>query len=481
MKLGEFVNPTHRRGGGIVFVKLVALIAALFCCFTATFAYFTAKAQAKGEMQFADISVQAVTSDDEVYTSQTFASHITTKIKPGDDYTIKDIYVKNTGECDVYALLELTLDVKKENSTEVSYTKTYWFNFEGTELTGTIQTTTVEASFLAKAARAQTTIKIQIPGELDNTYKRATADVTIHIHAIQSQIEKDSDTTVAATASRLIYLSKSKPINTAYYKRIDKDGTPNENGEYILFGMYPQTIKSSDVTIDETDVDANGYYLGSDGERYAKRKVKVGYYYTWNGSERVQTSTFTDGTTFTYYTEYYFKVEPIKWRILTTKHGKAVLFAEDILEAESWDSNYGLTYYKDSRIHNWLNSTFFDLAFDTNTQTAIQTTEVDNSLNCGNNEETACENTLDKVFLLSSVESTSSNYGLNSESSRQKVVSDYARIMFATVGYWWTRTSNYFDKTYNSNNVINWHPNGGGNSAVAVNTMGVAPVVTILL
>lgn len=157
------------------------------------------------------------------------------------------------------------------------------------------------------------------------------------------------------------------------------------------------------------------------------------------------------------------------------------MFAEDILEAGSWDSNYGLTYYKDSRIHSWLNSTFFDLAFDTNTQTAIQTTEVDNSLNCGNNEETACENTLDKVFLLSSVESSSSNYGLNSESSRQKVVSDYARIMFATVGYWWTRTSNYFDKTYNSNNVINWHPNGGGNSAVAVNTMGVAPVVTILL
>lgn len=223
-------------------------------------------------MQFADISVQAVTSDDEVYTSQTFASHITTKIKPGDDYTIKDIYVKNTGECDVYALLELTLDVKKENSTEVSYTKTYWFNFEGTELTGTIQTTTVEASFLAKADRAQTTIKIQIPGELDNTYKRATADVTIHIHAIQSQIEKDSDTTIAATASRLIYLSKSKPINTAYYKRIDKDGTPNENGEYILFGMYPQTIKSADITIDQNDVDANGYYLGSDGERYAKKK-----------------------------------------------------------------------------------------------------------------------------------------------------------------------------------------------------------------
>ncbi|MDE5548145.1 MAG: InlB B-repeat-containing protein, partial [Clostridia bacterium] len=46
-----------------------------------------------------------------------------------------------------------------------------------------------------------------------------------------------------------------------------------ENGtNYIYMGYYPQTIKAEDVTVSEV-TDSDGYYGGSDGERYAKVTV----------------------------------------------------------------------------------------------------------------------------------------------------------------------------------------------------------------
>ena len=48
------------------------------------------------------------------------------------------------------------------------------------------------------------------------------------------------------------------------YTRCDKDGNASDEGAYVLFGEYPQSLKASDVEITET-VDERGYYLGSDG------------------------------------------------------------------------------------------------------------------------------------------------------------------------------------------------------------------------
>ena len=49
----------------------------------------------------------------------------------------------------------------------------------------------------------------------------------------------------------------------------DKEGKPSDEGEYVLFGEYPQSLKAPDVEITET-VDGRGYCLGTDGEYYAK-------------------------------------------------------------------------------------------------------------------------------------------------------------------------------------------------------------------
>ncbi|MBR2295872.1 MAG: hypothetical protein IKA43_00520, partial [Clostridia bacterium] len=86
---------------------------------------------------------------------------------------------------------------------------------------------------------------------------------------------------------------------TSGYKRLGE--------KTILFGTYPQTIKADNVTITDT-TNENGYFLGNDGEWYAKVVANP-----HNSSYKFSNdASVTSGST------YYFKVEPIKWRILST-------------------------------------------------------------------------------------------------------------------------------------------------------------------
>ena len=214
-------------------------------------------------------------------------------------------------------------------------------------------------------------------------------------------------------------------------------------GNYVYFGSYPQTIKSNGVDITST-TDARGYYLGTDGEYYAQVTAKPnGYGYT-----------FSNGTTITNNSVYYFKVEPLKWRILTEEGGEALILCESIIDCHVYSgtsNNYAL-----SAMREWLNGTFYDTAFKTLQKNLIILTTVDNSVRSTNpNEEAyrfrttnryACEDTLDNVFLLSEQEVTNNNYGFssdpNSESnSRQKVHTDYALSQgVATYSGWLLRS-----------------------------------------
>ena len=224
------------------------------------------------------------------------------------------------------------------------------------------------------------------------------------------------------------------------------------DGDYIYFGEYPQTIKSDDVTITST-IDDRGYYLGSDGCYYAEVVART-YYQT-------TTYTFSTGATITNDEVYYFKVEPIRWRILSESNGKAFILCDSIIANMSYHSTYTLewdsdiyysnsdgvpngTYannYKYSEIRSWLNDQFYKTAFSDLQQQIILTTEVDNSaISTGaSSNPYICENTYDKVFLLSYDEVTNSEYGL-SLSSRKMFTSDYTR---STGVYMETNLDNY--------------------------------------
>ena len=219
----------------------------------------------------------------------------------------------------------------------------------------------------------------------------------------------------------------------------------------MYFGSYPQTIKEDNVTITST-TNHKGYYLGSDNEWYAKVTASP------NGS----IYTFSTGTTITSGTVYYFKVEPIRWRILTEENGKAFILCDSRIANHRYDNSSN--NYANSEIRAWLNDTFYNTAFSTLQQELILTTRVNNSVaSTGyDSNEYACENTNDKVFLLSYAEVTNSSYGFSSsysdrDEARRMTTSDYSRATGAGMstsssyygnGLWWLRSPSDYNSYY---------------------------------
>ena len=212
-------------------------------------------------------------------------------------------------------------------------------------------------------------------------------------------------------------------------------------GDYIYFGEYPQTIKASDVNILSTQ-DDRGYYLGSDGFYYSKIMAKPygnDYY-------------FSDDSDVTSGQEYYFKVEPIRWRILKSNGETALILCDSIIDNTAYNFSNACESYEESSIRAWLNSTFYKTAFNELQSSIILATNISNTDPEINTSESDCLN--DKVFLLSYTEVTNANYGFKSEDSayddnRKMQASDYSRANgcfinanFNNCGTWWLRSYN---------------------------------------
>ena len=277
------------------------------------------------------------------------------------------------------------------------------------------------------------------------------------------------------------------PWNPTSIPGILPSGTNGSNGtsaKYINFGDWPQTIKSGDVEIDENETKTQGaftYYLGSDGNYYIKCKENA--YETG--------MSYSDGTSIAEISANsykYFKVEPIKWRVLTENYngtGKWLLLAENIIAEESYYdneegtrtisgatvycSNYmhsriraylnGLSYNKEGTNNSEFNNAgFLQTAFSEESQSRIITTEVKNDLDnmddvdfFATNADYICDNTNDKVFLLSIREAREPSYGFapvnDVDAARNKAPTDYAKCNYATdvsgAGEWWLRSPFY--------------------------------------
>ena len=264
-------------------------------------------------------------------------------------------------------------------------------------------------------------------------------------------VDGDYEATCAVTGKTPVDLD-----TLGQYTELDAttDGTAGTSGTYVTFGTWPQTIKASDVTIDE--IEANKlvvgmftYYMGSDGEWYCKALEQQFDNKNWYK--------YSDGTPVApkWDNSYkWFKIMPIKWRVLNTSSSKAtsssklllaevalhtgVPYYDNLNECTGKATIYPNNYYS-SRIRAVLNGLtinlggtehdmyykdrgFLQTAFTENQQNVILETNVDNSntstnpnsdpklWNNGDNEY-ACANTKDKIFLLSTQEITSSDYG----------------------------------------------------------------------
>lgn len=310
-----------------------------------------------------------------------------------------------------------------------------------------VTNTTIISSVPIGDGRYENTVEITaytfLGWHTDAAFSNEVSVITIALGSVTLYAKWTTTTTTTTTTT------------VSAYQRINASGVPTANGNYILFGEYPQTIKANDVTITET-TDGRGYYLGSDGYYYAE-VTATPYGSGYSGY------TFSTSATVTRGTVYYFKVEPIKWRILSESGGTALILCESIIANKRYNEYYEGTKngvyannYKESEIRAWLNDEFYNTAFNTLQQELIQITEVDNSVystGFSSNPYT-CANTNDKIFLPSYREMVNTAYGFSSNSSdydtaRRRLTSDYSRATGVWMdaytgyygnGYWWLRS-----------------------------------------
>ena len=189
-------------------------------------------------------------------------------------------------------------------------------------------------------------------------------------------------------------------------------------GDYIYFGEYPQTIKASNVKITDTPT-TNGEYIGTDGERYVKMSAQ----------RAGETFVFSNGEALILGKEYYFKIEPIKWRIVKEKDREVILVSDKIIDFQKYDENY--SHYEKSDIRTWLNGEFLETAFSEVDREIILKTAVDNGEESTGTLSSPyiCNDTEDEIFLLSYEEIAGGEYGFGSDAKRQKKNTDYTKAI----------------------------------------------------
>ncbi len=239
------------------------------------------------------------------------------------------------------------------------------------------------------------------------------------------------------------------------------------HGNVIYFGTHPQsevtdsTLKSTLTTKAGTlPTSSNsrswtsyGYYVNGNVSNYmwyvdvenAGEKYRGVYFtgYRPYGPAYSSTLDFTrqDDNGYNTNTVYWFKYEPIKWQILTESNGKAFLLCDVAIDCREISREYN--DYAESTIRSWLNDTFYNIAFTDIQKALIQTTTVDNSVSSTgySSNSYVCENTSDKVFLLSYAEVKTY---LTSDEARMFNSSDYAKSQGICEGLgtclWWLRS-----------------------------------------
>lgn len=216
--------------------------------------------------------------------------------------------------------------------------------------------------------------------------------------------------------------------------------------QIVHFGSYPQTLADPKAVHEMGDVaDAQGYYTSAfDNERYAKVIARP----------YAATYTFANGDGISDGAVYYFRVDPIAWRVLemATKT-EAFLVANLVLDFGAFDNQENDWIVSDLR--DWLNQSFYETAFSPGERQHILDTTLDNATTSPPQVTSQQADTTDRVFLLSYADLVNPNYRFhpdpnNYDCERTARTSDYARTQTGilhtydnTFGYafWWSRSA----------------------------------------
>ena len=325
------------------------------------------------------------------------------------------------------------------------------------------------------------------------------------------------------------------------------------DGDYIYFGHWPQTLERDENVVAKLnemagtpplprDKNVNPYNWEShEGTTYMWQKIVI-----YNGTKYlgVQMNDYRASgidalydiiTENGYYTfnVYWFKYEPIKWRILTTSEKSAYIMSDIALDFFSMQPNRKseirddlLASYNNSPgvpdgiyannweysfIRSWLNEIFYNEVFNDLQKEIIQTTHLDNTArscnpndypkyygygeNAGKNKYAdQCKDTDDKIFLLSLRDVTTTAYGFNKDvnaedPARNLQASDFAKFHGVSMGNtqkdyvtWYTRSPSLAVGNQGYTTFVLYRDNKGViNSPNLVAEGGVVPALWITL
>lgn len=224
--------------------------------------------------------------------------------------------------------------------------------------------------------------------------------------------------------------------------------------DYIYMGLYPQTIVSSQQIIDALDTgiadstitqDSRGWYLYQ-GE----------YYHLEAATNTTTSCTFSNSVPIESGKSYYYKVEPIKWRVLSDSNG-IFLISEYILDRQIYRDGRGPalpigngsvtgTRWEDSYLREWLNDDFYLNAFDSTEKRIIPLRQVHfGASHCYYKDNAKyADSSYDYVFVPSYAEMVSLNYGYQYNNDRQSTITDYTHAKEGSLHSEPDSTGNYW-------------------------------------
>lgn len=323
-------------------------------------------------------------------------------------------------------------------------------------------------------------------------------------------------------------------------------------GKYIYFGYWPQTCEKDENVVAKLNEMAGKPPLPRDKENPYNWESHEGTTYMWqkiviyNGTKYlgVQMNDYRASGVYSlssyimkngYFTSevYWFKYEPIKWRILTTSGNSAYIMSDIALDSFSIQPNRkgeirdGLyadynnspgvpdgTYANNWEycfLRRWLNETFYNEVFNNLQKEIIKTTHLDNTARSSNPNDypkyygygekagknkfaDQCKDTDDKIFLPSLRDITTTAYGFNKDvlaedSARNLQATDFAKLHGAPMNTndkkyvtWYTRSPSPANGNQGyATFVLDRHAKGAIDSIDLTPDGGVVPALWITL
>ena len=257
-------------------------------------------------------------------------------------------------------------------------------------------------------------------------------------------------------------------------------------GDLVTFGSYPQSRVTDETLINALNAQTLNwtyydYYVNNEHDDFMKyadvtynrnryRAVTFSHYrpfYATSASTGAN-QTFQDENGYVPDTVYWFRYEPIVWRILDADAG--LMMTESILDTQAFNNRYyesGGEYYGDanfehyasdwanSSLRAWMNGDFLNAAFDSGDQSYIKNT----SLVTPSSSDSAydADPTTDQIFLLSKDDALNTAYGFDSVVAKTAFGTDYAKCQgldvfdsadqyYSGASDWILRTPCYSDK-----------------------------------